>query len=53
MPVRPRFRIARRLAAGAPGEATRVRVHTRVSYHPLGGEERTKRVRIGLIQRNR
>jgi trypsin len=53
VPVRPRFRIARRLAAGAPGEATRVRVHTRVSYQPLGGEERTKRVRIGLIQRNR
>jgi hypothetical protein len=26
---------------------------TRVSYQPLGGEERTKRVRIGLIQRNR
>jgi len=53
IPVRPRFRIARRLASGAPGETRRVRVRARVTYQPLGGEEHTRNVRIGLIRRNR
>ena len=53
VPVRPRFRIARRLASAAPGETRRVRVRARVTYQPLGGEEHTRKVRIGLIQRNR
>jgi hypothetical protein len=53
VPVRPRFRIARRLASAPPGETRRVRVRARVTYQPLGGEEHTRKVRIGLIQRNR
>lgn len=49
--LRPRGKAKRRLARVREGKVARVRVRARVSYKPMGGERRTKSLRVILKAR--
>jgi hypothetical protein len=51
--VRPRFKTLRRMNGGRSGRVARILVRPRVTYTPMGGEPRTKPLRIHLVKRLR